>query len=594
MRTSRTARVFVLALFLGAFLLSGCRSVGLKSERASSDWSRGELLGKAALNSRVAQAIDGADTGIYAVWITEHELNGPEFLHFAHLDRGGHIVNQGDLPVQTRRPSQVQLVVAQADRLHLAWVDRLGDANQLFYARLDSAGQLLSQPRVLSLPQVSVTDYELGPNPFGGLDVFWSATEGEGVGLYQMQVNRAGETTAEGRNLGRAGFSPAFRFDRDGRQHVVWQEVPSPGEHRLYYATFDQSKRALGNPVLLATFAVTTGLVADRPALGLAAGDVYVFWALERRGGGLTTPRADSYYVVVPIASPELASKPQSVNIPAENQPAYERTGSLFHIGQLASGGEDGLPSEFIYQPTTTQGHQDELAAAFAVQIGYRTKQITHILVTLWADGKMKGYQIASKTRSGSMRPFLLADAQGDLHLIWIDVAGFGSYEVYYAGTSSEARANLNQLTAQDLLAGAFNILWGVVQAVSFFPIIFVWIFVPLVAILAYSFLRVEGDLTRLGPRIMLIVSVVLYIAFKYLFRPSWIVALPLPRNLPSGLSDVLIYITPLLVSGLAGLLTGIYVKRREYASLLPAFGFFVAFDALLTLLIYVPGIVAE
>jgi len=192
------------------------------------------------------------------------------------------------------------------------------------------------------------------------------------------------------------------------------------------------------------------------------------------------------------------------------------------------------------------------------------------------------------------MRPVFFEDAQGDLHLAWIDVAGFGVYEVYYASTSAEARANLNRLTAQDVLASAFNFLWGIVQALSFFPIILVWIFVPLLVIILYSFLRVEGDLARLGPRIMLVVSLLLYTIFKYLFRPNWLAALPLPPNLSPGLSDALIYTAPLLISGLATVATILYIKRREYPSLLPSFGFFVACDALLTLLIYVPGIVAE
>jgi len=69
---------------------------------------------------------------------------------------------------------------------------------------------------------------------------------------------------------------------------------------------------------------------------------------------------------------------------------------------------------------------------------------------------------------------------------------------------------------------------------------------------------------------------------------------LPLPPNLSPGINDALIYAAPVLISGLAGVAMVIYIKRREYPTLLPSFGFFVACDALLTLLVYVPGIVAE
>ena len=597
MRTQWINRVLLsgLVLIITSSLVAGCKPMGAKTERANADWSRGESLGKVAINGLVGFTVDAARENIYLVWVTEHEQNGPEFLHFVHLDRSGRLVSEGDLPIEVNRPTQVKLVSDQAGNLHLAWVDRVGDIIQLLYTRLDAAGQLRSQPRALSSPQVRVANYEMAAGPSGDLEVFWSAREGESAaGLYHLRLNGVGETTAENRHLGRKGFGPTFRVDRGGVIHLVWEEEPSAGEHHLYYATFDRDSRTLNNPVSISTFPVTTGLVTDRPVLGLAGNDVYVFWSRERRGGGLTPPSAESYYVIFPMGKPESVGQPQQVNIPATNHPAYKRMETPFRVHELAVSQATGFPSPFIYQPSTVQGHHDELAMAFAVEIGSRTKQATHVVLTLWADGKMKGYQIASKTRTGSMRPVLFEDAQSDLHLAWIDVAGFGVYEVYYAGTSAEARANLNRLTVQDIAASVFNVLWGVVQAVSFFPIILVWIFVPLVAILFYSFLRVEGDLARLGPRIMLVVSVLLYTAFKYLFRPNWLAALPLPPSLSPGINDALIYAAPVLISGLAGVAMVIYIKRREYPTLLPSFGFFVACDALLTLLVYVPGIVAE
>jgi len=590
----RLVLFLTLALIVASSLMAGCQPVRHKTERANPDWSRGEALGKAALNGRVGFAADASQEAIYLAWVAERERNGPEFLYLVRLDRSGRLLGSGELPIEVNRPTQVQLLGDPAGYLHLAWLDRLGENVHLFYARLDAAGQLVSQPQELSLPEAEVTSYEMALGPSGDIEVFWGAREGESAGLYHLRLGEAGEIKAANRYLGRKGFNPTFRVDRQGFVHLVWEEEPSAGEHYLYYAIFDRDGRALKDPVSISSFAAGTGLVTDRPALGLAGDDVYIFWSRERRGGGLTPPSAESYCLTFPLGRPEAASKPRQVNVPATGHPAYTHMETPVRVSELAISRATDFPSTFIYQPYTIRGHYDALVAAFAVEISSRTKQATHIVLTLWADGQMRGYQIVNKTRTGSMRPVFFEDAQGDLHLAWIDVAGFGVYEVYYASTSAEARANLNRLTAQDVLASAFNFLWGIVQALSFFPIILVWIFVPLLVIILYSFLRVEGDLARLGPRIMLVVSLLLYTIFKYLFRPNWLAALPLPPNLSPGLSDALIYTAPLLISGLATVATILYIKRREYPSLLPSFGFFVACDALLTLLIYVPGIVAE
>jgi len=179
-------------------------------------------------------------------------------------------------------------------------------------------------------------------------------------------------------------------------------------------------------------------------------------------------------------------------------------------------------------------------------------------------------------------------------HLNWIDTAGFGRYAVYYAATTPEARQNLNRLGADDVMAALFGVAWGLAQAASFFPIALVWFFPPLVVLALYAFIRAEDSLERVGSRVMLAVGGLLYIASKYVFRPNWLSALPLPRGTPAGLANALLYLAPLLITGIAVVLTWLFVRRRPYVSLLPTFGVFAVSDALLTLLVYVPGILAE
>jgi hypothetical protein len=303
---------------------------------------------------------------------------------------------------------------------------------------------------------------------------------------------------------------------------------------------------------------------------------------------------AESYYVSFPLGKPALSSTPQLVSIPPLSHPQYARVASVYDVHELASQETYPESAQFVYLPYTTQEHREELVTVFAVQILTQNKTMMPIVLTLWAKGQMKGYQIVGQTRSISQKPVIRVDARNDLHLAWVDAAGFGVYDVYYAGTAAEARSALNRVTPQDVLSGTVEFFWGVVESLSFFPIVILWAILPLMLISIYTFIRAEGDLTYRGSRIMLGIAIFIYMAFKYLLKPTWLTALPLLGVLPAGLADISAYGVPLLVSGLAGVVTWLCVRRRDAVSLLPVFGLFVGADALLTLLIYVPGMVAE
>ena len=116
----------------------------------------------------------------------------------------------------------------------------------------------------------------------------------------------------------------------------------------------------------------------------------------------------------------------------------------------------------------------------------------------------------------------------------------------------------------------------------------------PVSIIAIYLFVSAEGGLDRRGPRIVLVVSILTYALFKYLFRPGWLGALPLPRGLPQPLVTSLIFATPVAITGLAGALTWLYARRHSNAGLLRAFILFAGCDLILTLLVYIPGVLAE
>jgi hypothetical protein len=596
MHSKRASRglLGILLLVSLAWLVTGCQPTAIRSEHTVRDWSRGKVVGKAALNDRVALATDAPGDNVYLVWVAERETNGPEALHFVHLDRAGRVLVEGELPIAVDRPNQVTFCVDQKNQLHLMWIDRREGIYQLLYVHLDQDGQPSAAPQVVSLPEAPVENYSMALDNADHLDVFWCAKEGSKAGLYHLQLDEAGQILAANRNLGRKGFDPTFRMDRNSVLHLAWLEEPSTGEREIYYATFDQQTRALANVTKIEALPLPLGMNLNRLALGLGDGEVYIFWAVERRGGGMSQPMAEAFYVSFPLGQSAAGGTPQPVSIPPLSHPQYARVASGYGIHELASHEVYPLSAQFVYLPWTIQGHRDELVTVFAVQILTQNKTMMPIVLTVWAKGQMKGYQIAGQTRGISQKPVIQVDARNDLHLAWVDAAGFGVYDVYYAGTSAEARSNLNRVTPQDVLTGVSDFFWGVMQSLSFFPIVILWAILPLMLIGVYTFIRAEGDLAYLGSRLMLGIAIFIYMAFKYLFKPTWLAALPLLGVLPPGLADLAAYGVPLLVSGLAGVVTWLCARRRDAVSILPVFGLFVGADALLTLLIYVPGMVAE
>ncbi|MHB0858601.1 MAG: hypothetical protein ACYC5M_13670 [Anaerolineae bacterium] len=577
---------------MALLLLSGCQPIS-KGAQTSDNWSRGIGIGRSSINGQVAADLVEGGRSSCLVWIVAAEQGTDTVLHFARLDRDGSVLTERDLAIGAESPSEPQLVIDSQGVAHLAWLDRLDDTRRLFYTRLDLNGRVLSAPRTLSPEDVTVARFDMGPSAPERIDIFWAAREGPQAGLYHLQMGPDGEVLAENRHLGRQGFDPAFRVDKTGDLHVVWVEEPEYGRHHLYYALFDAATRSLQDPHELDAFSVGGGLIGHRPALGLTHSEAYVFWSMERRGGGMGQPSAETFYVSFPLGAPQRAGDPLPVQIPADSHPPMAPAEGLFHLDQLAAPPAQ-TSGAFVYMPSTPRQALNVLVAAFAVQIDTRTRSVVQPVVTLWEQGRLSGYQIAATTRSSSLRPVLLVDDQEHLLLEWIDTAGTGNFVVYVASTTPEAIARHNRFTWTDVGLYAGELLWGVAQALSFVPLALIWVLPSLMLLGVYAVISAEGDLARIGPRIALAAALLLYALVKYLFRPNWSMALPLPRGTAQDLAALLSLIAPLAVSSLAALLTWAYTRKHASSGMFPAFGVFVAADALLTLLIYVPGMLAE
>lgn len=589
-KRARVARM-VSVLLLSSLLLTGCAAATDRTQRASADWSRGVRVGRTYINSRVGLAVDPSGDHATLVWMAYED--GQYLLRFARLDRAGRVAVEGVLDAAVGIPSQVELTLDGQGIAHLVWTARVEHINQLYHLSFDGQGALVSPPVLLSPAGTPVVGYALSTADSGESEVFWVAEESPGFGLYHARVAASGQVLSSGPRLRAAVVEVNVRRDRNGQLHVGWMEEPTAGELHVYYATFDAQRGMLGEPTRLADVPGATGLVQRGPEVGLGGDQVYLIWSVERRGGGLTQSSAETYYVTFPLGQPAAAGKPVQVLVPTDNRPDLVPVTVLGQTRQLARPETRPLGGRTIYLPATPQGHLDALVTPLAANLVGRTRDTVQIVMLFWDEGAPQGYQIAGKTASSSLWSTVAVDGAQDVHLAWIDTAGFGAYDIYYASSAPAVRAELNRVRLADVLGAIFSVIWALAGSLALFPVAFMWFAIPLAIVSVYLVITAEGGMERRGPRIMLGVAVLVYVLVKYATESSWLTLLQLP-HLPELISSVLVLLAPLLIAGLAGLVTWALLRRRDYHTLFRVFVVWAAWDALITLLLYVPILLVE
>jgi len=588
----KTYGLRLLALCTLAMLLVGCQASAPRAARSNEDWGRGVSVGASVLNAPVGLDVSPVSGSAYLTWVSRRGEEQGQALSLAEIDSTGRHRWSRELALEVTRPSGVNLAIDASGQVHLCWLDEQSDRNILYHSIVGNDGAVVDGPRTVSSEGLSVSTYALGLDSNDLLHIVWAAVETDGGEIYRVVLDASGEMQSS--PLGLHGTAPAFRFDDQDRMHLVWQK-PGFGMCKVRYTTLSSPDARPRDIVTLASEPTPTGLLLRGPSVGLDAERVYVFWALERRGGGATLPKADSYYSTLPPGKPDEATEPRQVVIPPSNHPAYEEIANAFGVRQLASASSTEGSAEFVYFAAPNGGQREELAVAFSVEIEGRTKALNQTVLTIWSQGSMRGYQIVGETSAISLRPSLVADDQGALHAAWIDTAGFGTFDVYYATTSPSAIAYLNRTTTNDVVAIVLNVLWGTAQAFGFLPMVMFWLLPALALLGIYALWRAEDGLDFRGPRIVLVLACAAYLVFKYSFRSSWLTSLRLPTQLLSPpIGEILMLLTPLLVILLAIGITYAYARWRDGASMFVAFFIFAGTDALLTLLIYVPSVLAE
>ncbi len=561
----------ILLLFLAGCGL-GTAQIGRKP---SPDWSRGLPVSTDA-GGTIDMLVEGSGQAVHFVWPTA--ADDQAHIHYTQLDNRASPVVDKDLILPEGRQRTPRLLDAGPDKLHLFWARRISSSKGwvLWHALLDKAGNVIGEPTQITPEEVLVGDYAAAQNAAGEAFVVWE--DNRTNSLSGARVTDRG-VEPESALLVESGESPSLYVDQTGTLHMAWFE-----ELGISYATFPDGELALAEATSLAQMQELTAIL-DGPAVGVAGDWVYVIWSTFARSG-LESNTGWTEYVAFPAGEPG-PSNPTRVWMLTDEEQPYEPYTGAYPLTVLAPQvNNPAISSDYIVEPDRGASQGDELAVVLSTKQEFRLQELVQLAVAIFKDGEYAGYQMASKTESFSQDGSLFTDAQGNLHLAWLEGTG---RKVYYASTAPETRAGIDRLGAGDLanalLSGGMEAMVGTL----FFPLALIW-FVPGAIILAVYKLR-QDDETASDPtsRILIIIAVVGYLGTKALFLPSIISYVPFSAwiDVPNGLALVLRIIVPLFILALGILVAEWLRRRRPTMSSVMYYFILCGVDALLTLAVY-------
>ena len=358
-------------------------------------------------------------------------------LRFARLgsrwidSRSGTIASR-PLAIPVRQPSQPKLWSDGAGGVHLFWLDsETGQEPTLYHTLLSLQGNVLSPPRQVAAGG-AVAGYAIAQaglrrwtcfgrmmrdrrRPFTMRACLWLIRTG------YKQKCCTGEALPDIR-----GAMPAAMTDAQRRIHLVWYgSEPRPGRGRRLCPVRRRGGHALGTGLDRPSIRRHKSILPRSAWIGSApmssgrrsvAGEA---WAPLRRD---IVPQPGARRVREPLQDCQLA-------VPVTDQPKYaaaEGELSYHALAPLDPSRSEGL-SDYTYMPYPVPGQRQELAVVLSTRmVSRRGRGELQIVLAILRGGQAAGYETAGQTSSASLRPIAVADAQGQVHLAWLDTAGFG------------------------------------------------------------------------------------------------------------------------------------------------------------------------
>ena len=583
----RPPLLLAVGLTLLALVATGCGLTPTHTSRASAQWSNGKLVGTATLNDQVALQVDevgpNGSVSVFMVWVgLEHELN------FARLNERAEVVTQHSLDLRCNSPLKPQLLIDTTGQLHLTWLDREELGLQLFYARLSADGEVIQGATVLSPPEQRAIHSAMALDPVGRtVEVFWSDNVPSRPGCYHAALDWSGAVVVPAEMLIPDGILPAAQTDRQGFVHLAWRVELEREKPEFHYAVYDPQRRALGSDIVVSEPLVqmsllgrpTAGAAFDGPWLGLDESSVYLAWVLEVRERGEVMDF--TFYQAFP--QPALSQREATETF---DYPPPEVTGEAVHVRGVDPS-RTGHPRFLEGQPA----HQ--VLACFTQVSGPGNMEMLQIAVIDVLAGQIEGQEIVNASRAASVRPNVTIDSSSDLHLAWIDTAGFNRYQVIYASTSPQAKETLNRITAYVVVDKVLSTVMNVFSAFFFVPIVLSWVIIPIACLVIFALTTSASEISAPHGRRALGLAMLLQLGVKLFFFSDLLSRFPFGSLIFSSLDPSLglllgRWIFPLLLAALSAGVVWIYLKRGRSQSIFAAYFIYAAVDSFLTLVVYV------
>ncbi len=583
MRKFRPVLRMVFLVSMSMLLLSGCSVKSDRSDKPSGDWSRGLLLGRTDTKQSVALQVD-ADKHVHLVWCISSADAG-DALHYAHLDEQGQVLLNKSLGINLPNPRKSQLLVDGENNLHLSWLSRAEGRQRLYHVLIDQNGQP-TVPLLLSREGENVDSFQMYLSSEREVAFIWaSQPESEQEGIFHLVLHNTSFPTL----LIPQGVAPSVLIDNSGTTHLVWLYEKGPSNRDVYYATLEGSQVVPDGGQKLTNFQFAGSAVYYGPIIGADTNNIYVIWAVQNLGGGLTPTAAHAFYVSFEPGKPSLTN-PSSIGLPAQSMPEYADYASPYGYGKLVFLPPQVYGSDFVNAPAAVRSQESELPVALSLMVASRSESTIQLAMVVFSEGRPIGYQLAGNTSNASVLSTLVADADSNLHVAWIDTAGFRQYDIYYASTSPEAKMWLDRTSSDDIVLGAADLVWGIISGIGLLPIVAIWNFPPVIWVVLFYMFSGREYLEWISTKIGLLVSIIIYCASKLLLLPGLSLGTPFLYQVSSDLRTTLVMAIPVVILLLSLAAIYIYARRSERATIFKAYLVFSLTDGLLTVLLYAPG----
>jgi hypothetical protein len=515
------------------------------------------------------------------------------------LNQQGQVEVDRPLGLGLPRPRGPQFLLDQGNGLHLALLSRTDDGQELYHARIDAQGEP-GDPVRLSREGEDVSSFQVYLSANGERTFIWESEPADGqAGIYHAELSEGTPSSPtllipdgiEPSVLVEPGSAVGQSPDGDDTTHLTWLTRSGFSARDVYYATLQDGEVMPPEGRRITSFQYAESATYQPPVIGLDTGRVYLIWSVQNLGGGLTPTAADTYYVTFPLGEPQPLD-PSNVKLPLDHRPDYDAHTGPYQYAELAPLSLDVYSTDFINAPAVVQRRESELPMVVSLIIESASKQFMQLALTVFEDGEPVGYQLANETQNASVLPTLVADPDANLHLAWLDTAGFRTLKVYYATTAPEAREWLDRVTVEDVGRDAADLTWGILSAIGFLPLTLMWNAPALVwLVLFYLFTRQEY-LDELGAKIGLGVAFVIYIVVKTLFLPGLLAGgTPFVYIVPEAVAPLMSSLIPvsILVLALVGLIIYLRRSKEEAPALFKGYLVFALIDSGLTAILYAP-----